>query len=147
MTPTTTPTNGVVALRTIGAVLVELPFTPAAGTYTWAASIWPAAGHPAGWGRQVWNYDPTRRGWIIPPSCTHGTVIELGAATTPRRRHPARTLTAWYGVALAHDHQWLVCTTPFDNPATAQHHATQLTDHHRHAVVERYGGPRPEAQP
>jgi hypothetical protein len=91
MTPTTTPTIGVVALRTIGAVLVELPFIPAAGTYTWAASIWPAADHPVGWGRQVWSYDPTRRGWIIPPSCTHGTVIELGAATTPRRRHPART--------------------------------------------------------
>jgi len=147
MTPTTTPTHASPRSAPSGPSSSSSPSSPApAPTPGQRRSGPPSTTRPVG-GRQVWNYDPTRRGWIIPPSCTHGTVIELGAATTPHRRHPARTLTAWYSVALAHDHQWLICTTPFDNPATAHHHATQLTDHHRHAVVERYCGPRPEAPP
>ena len=142
----TTPT-GVVALRTIGPLLIELPFPVPAGLRVWAASIWPDPASPPGWGRQLWRYDQDRRGWVIPANCTHGAVVELGAATHARRRRPARTQIAWYSVALAHDHQWLVCTTPFTNPADAQRHATQLTDHHRQAVIARYAGPRPETQP
>jgi len=66
-----------------------------------------------------------------------------------RAHQPSRYVSVKPGQphALAHDHQWLVCTTPFTNPAAAQHHATQLTDHHRQAVIERYAGPRAEAQP
>ena len=47
-----------------------------------------------GWGPQLWNYDHDRRGWIIPTNCTHGTVIELGAATHARGRRPAGTQIA-----------------------------------------------------
>jgi hypothetical protein len=133
----TTPDPGFVALRTIGATLTELPFTVAAGTTPWAASIWPAA-NETGWGRELWRYDPTRRGWTIPPSCAHATIIELATATPATRRQPARTHTAWYGVAIAHDQHWLVSVGPFTHPADAAHHARQLTDQHRRNIVDRY---------
>jgi hypothetical protein len=126
---------GVVALRTIGPILIELPFTPAPGTTPWAASIWPAGD---GWGRQLWLYDTVTRGWTIPPSCTHGTIVELGTAIAPTRRQPARTHTAWYAVAIAHDLHWLICTSPFTTPAEAAVHARHVTDHHRRHIVERY---------
>ena len=126
---------GVVALRTIGSTLIELPFTPAAGTTPWAASIWPAGD---GWGRQLWDYDHARRGWTIPPSCTHGTIIELATATAATRRERARTHTAWYAVAIAHDHHWLICTSPFPTLTGAADHARHLTDHHRRHIIERY---------
>ena len=84
------------------------------------------------------RYDPARRGWTIPPSCTYGTIIELGAATAATRRQPARTHTAWYAVAIAHDLHWLICTSPFTTPAEAADHARHVTDHHRRHIVERY---------
>ena len=136
MTETAEPA-GVVALRTVGPVLIELPITIPPDQRPWAAAIWPAA-DATGWGRELWAYDPTRRGWTIPPSCTHGTIIEIGAATIERRRRPARTTTTWYAVAIAHDHHWLICTSPFPNPADAHHHARQLTDRYRLGIVERY---------
>ncbi|MFT3851967.1 MAG: hypothetical protein QM733_04410 [Ilumatobacteraceae bacterium] len=71
----------IVALRTIGAVLIELPFAVEPIEQPWAASIWPAPG--GGWGRELWTYDPRRRGWIIPSSCHHGTIVEA------RDRDPA----------------------------------------------------------
>jgi hypothetical protein len=138
----TDPAGGVVALRTIGPVLIELPITVPPNHRPWAASIWPAPDH-TGWGREVWAYDPARRGWTIPVSCTHGTVVEIGVATIPTRRRPALTHRAWYAVALAHDHHWLVCTTPFPGPADAHTHARQLTDRHRLAVTDRYRPSQP----
>ena len=145
----TSPKAGVVALRTIGSLLVELPFTVERGLYPWAASLWPAPGRPPGWGRELWTYDPVRRGWIIPTGCTHGTVIELGAAHPPhRRRRSTPAHTAWYSVALAHDQHWLVCSAPFTNPANAHHHARSLTDQYRQAAIERYsGGAHQETRP
>lgn len=138
MTPAPPDDVGVVALRTTGSTLIELPFQVDAGQYPWAASTWPDPGPGSRWARELWRYDPTRRGWTIPPSCTHGTVIELGAATTATRRRPARTVTAWYGVALAHDQHWLVCTNPFPHPADAYRHACGITDRYRHTVIERH---------
>ena len=137
MTDTAEPQPGVVALRTNGPVLIALPITIPTGLRPWTASIWPAA-DGAGWGRELWAYDPMRRGWIIPPSCTHGTVIEIGAATNPTRRQPARTHTAWYAVAIAHDQHWLVCSDGFPDPASAHHHAIAITDRYRHGIIERY---------
>ena len=138
MTPTTTPTNGVVALRTIGAVLVSSPSSPPpAPTPGQRRSGPPPATRPVGAARSGTTTRPAAGGSSHPAAPTH--------RHRARRRHPTspasgRTLTAWYGVAprrppVARLH------APFSNPATAQHHANQLTDHHRHAVVERYGGP------
>jgi len=107
---------GVIALRTSGSTLIELPFRVGPDQYPWAACTWPAIGPGNGWARELWRYDQTRRGWRIPASCTHGTVIELGAATIATRRRPARTVIAWYGVALTHDQHWLGCTNPFPRP-------------------------------
>ena len=132
---TITDDAGVVALRTIGPTLIELPFNVPAGTTPWAASIWPAGD---GWGRQLWAYDPARRGWTIPSSCTHGTIIELATATVATRRQPARTRAAWYAVAIAHDHHWLICTSPFPTAVDAADHSRHLTDHHRRHIIERY---------
>lgn len=128
---------GIVALRTVGPVLIELPIVIPANCQAWVASIWPAAGAP-GWGRELWIYDSPRRGWTIPASCTHGTVLEVGAATIERRQCPARTHSAWYAVAIAHDHHWLICTSRFQNPGVAHQHARHLTDRYRHGIVERY---------
>jgi hypothetical protein len=128
----------IVALRTIGPVLIELPFAVPPGTAPWSASIWPAADGSSGWGRELWRYDPARHGWTIPPSCAYGTVVEFAAATAARRRQPARTVTAWYAVALAHDHHWLICSTAgYRHPQLAHDHARHLIDRHRHTIIER----------
>ena len=99
----------------------------------WVASIWPSP-DLAGWGHELWRHDPIRRGWIIPASCTHGTIVEVG--TTIERRRRRRTHTAWYAIAIAHDQHWLMCTNPYPGPGEAHQHARQLTDcyrrrHHR----------------
>jgi hypothetical protein len=138
MTSTPADAAGVIALRTTGSTLIELPFHVGHGQYPWAASTWPDPGPGNGWARELWRYDHARRGWTIPASCTHGTVIELGAATNPTRRRPTRTVIAWYSVALAHDQHWLVCTNPFLNPADAYRHACGITDRYRAAVIERH---------
>ena len=56
-------------------------------------------------------------------SCVFGTVIEFGAdiTTGPRRdRRPIR----WYGIALAHETEWLVAHGPYRHPAHAHRQAT-----------------------
>jgi hypothetical protein len=60
------------------------------------SSIWPAAGER--WGRELWPYDRARRGWIVPPSRTYGTVLELGVTILSSAAAPARTHSVWYGV-------------------------------------------------
>lgn len=134
----TAQTSRVVALRTVGQTLVEFPFVVVAGATPWAASIWPDPGAAGGWGREIWTYDRIRRGWTIPPSCTYGTVVELGAAPRSRRRRRTGTHAAWYGVALVHDLHWLICTTPFSHPNDAHAHSRRLLDGHRHGVIARY---------
>ena len=78
-----TTTIGVVALRTIGPTLIELPFTVAPGTTPWAASIWPAGdrmGPPTvGATTRPGAAGPSR------PVAPMAPIIELGAAA---RRHP-----------------------------------------------------------
>ena len=130
-----TTNHEVVALRTVGPVLIELPTAIPAGHRAWVASIWPSP-DLAGWGRELWRHDPVRRGWIIPASCTHGTIVEVGATIERRRRR--RTHTAWYAIAIAHDQHWLICTNPYPGPGEAHQHARQLTDCYRRGIIEQH---------
>jgi hypothetical protein len=120
----TTPTPCTVALRTAGAMLVELPITPAPDPVLWVAIIRPAACAPGGWARQLWWRTVDGAGWSIPHACIFGAVVEFGADPHPRRhrdRHPHR----WYGIAVAHDHDWLVVHGPYAHPADAERQATE----------------------
>ena len=73
--------SSIVALRTIGPVLIELPFTVVGDERPWAASIWPAAG--GGWGRQLWTYDPN------PARLAHPGQLPPRHRRRARHGHPA----------------------------------------------------------
>jgi hypothetical protein len=117
---TSDPTT--IALRCAGAVLLELPIAPTANGRVWVASIRSAPHTTIGWARQLWR--PDMIGWTVPNSCVFGTVVEFAAdITTGRRRH--RHPVRWYGIAVAHEHDWLICHGPHPTPDTAEHVASE----------------------
>jgi hypothetical protein len=106
------------ALRCAGAVLLELPITATAQSRVWVASIRSAPHTPAGWARHMWR--PDTIGWTIPNSCVFGTVVEFGADITTGRRRD-RGPVRWYGIAVAHEHDWLICHGPHPTPDAAEY--------------------------
>jgi hypothetical protein len=114
------PTPHTVALRCAGPVLLELPIAPAPRSVVWVASIRSAPHTPIGWVRHVWRAEPA--GWIVPNSCIFGTVIEVGADITTGRRRDRRPIR-WYGIAVAHEHDWLIAHGPHPTPGDAEHQA------------------------
>jgi hypothetical protein len=106
-----------IALRCAGAALLELPITPTPRSQVWIASIRSAPHTATGWVRHMWR--PDIIGWTIPNSCVFGTVVEFGAdITTGHRRH--RRPVRWYGVAVAHEHDWLICHGPHPTNESAE---------------------------
>ena len=113
-----------VALRCAGPVLLELALTPDRGVQPWVASIRTASHRADGWARQPWRPAPDGAGWTIPASCVFGTIVEFGAdRTTGRRRH--RRTVRWYGIAVAHEPDWLILHGPHPHPANAEHQAAR----------------------
>jgi hypothetical protein len=109
-----------VALHCAGATLLELPITPTARSRVWVASIRSAPHTPRGWARQMWR--PEIIGWTVPNSCVFGTIVEFGADITTGRRRDRRPVR-WYGIAVAHEHDWLICHGPHPTPDAAEHAA------------------------
>jgi hypothetical protein len=121
-----------IALRCAGAVLLESPIVPTAQSRVWVALIRFAPHTTIGWARQLWR--PDEAGWTVPRSCVFGTIIEFGAdITTGRRRH--RGPVRWYGIAVAHEHDWLICHGPHPTPDIAEHTASEWLQHARAYAV------------
>jgi hypothetical protein len=48
-----------------------------------------------------------------------GTIVEFGADITTGRRRDRRPVR-WYGIAVAHEHDWLICHGPHLAPDAAE---------------------------
>ena len=121
-------------LRCVGSTLIELPLIPEPGAGLWIATVHAATELADGWARHLW--EPTvGRGWTIPERCAFGSLIEFGADTAEARRqsNPHR----WYGIAIAHEPQWLVVHGPFDGPAGADSQAREWLTKSRAEATER----------
>lgn len=110
------------ALRCVGAILLELPHLPTPGPTPWVATIRSAPHQPDQWARQIWR--PVEQGWTIPSACVFGTIVEFGADHTAGRRRDRRTVR-WYGIAVAHQHDWLILHGPHAHPTDAEYLARQ----------------------
>ena len=142
-----------VALRCAGALLQESPLALADGAVPWAALIWSTNRTPAGWARQVWHQPPDRDGWLIPAECRFGAVVEFGADRPAHRRRPAQVYR-WYGIAVAHERDWLVLHGPHAHPADAERLALEwLTPARAHVIALHDptallpAAPEPDARP
>lgn len=121
---TTVPEPCTVALRSGGSTLVEFPLALGSDAMPWVAIVRRAASVPEGWARQFWWPAPDGAGWSIPHACVFGAVVEFGADPRQRRRG-GRRLHRWYGIAVAHDHDWLVVHGPYPHPADADRQAAE----------------------
>lgn len=105
--------------RTPGAVVVDNPL-PSVGQI-WMATVWPDPHAPGGWGRMLWQPDPTyRRGWLIPDHLALGDVLEFGA-------HSPGGDSRWYGILDSYEvAAWLTVQGPYPDPAAAFAEAERL---------------------
>lgn len=126
------PTPTTSALRCSHSLLLETAVTIEQRSRVWVASIRPAPHLADDWHRDVWPM--SNPGWTIPTSCVFGTVIEFGADIVAGPRKHRRTFR-WYGIALAHEPDWLVVHGPFPLPTDAHKQADAwLTSARAYAV-------------
>ena len=115
------------SLRIAGGVVIDFPLPRDARSEPWVATIWPEPRAPGGWGRAIWQPDPTNgRGWTLSNQLACGDLIEFGAdhAHTPAR---------WYGLVDTYDGaSWLVLQGPYPTPADAHTDAERLLGAHRY---------------
>lgn len=114
------PTPTTRALRCSHSLLLETAVTIEQHSRVWVASIRPTPHLAENCHRDVWPMSNV--GWTIPTSCVFGTAIEFGAdIVTGPRKH--RRTVRWYGIAVAHEPDWLVVHGPFPHPTDAHKQA------------------------
>jgi hypothetical protein len=76
-------------------VMLDVPFTPPAGSQVRAGTFWPEPRSPTGWVNQEWKPGPQERGFTVPHVIELADVIGFAAYTTPPPAQPAPVGDPW----------------------------------------------------
>ncbi len=92
----------------------------------WAATCWPDAGQPGGWGRALWWSSPYSRGYF-PVALDYADIVEFAADIPIRHWWATRWWPVrWYGVVVQDTPRGLVVYGPYPTPDAAQRIGDEL---------------------